>query len=178
MLDIRNTIINYVEARRTAKGAISGINVNISLDDVLVRGQEIEINFKYTVEYTEKIGTLTIYGLMTASGELEECQALSRQWSATRKLPKEFAEDVLNTINYTCGTNGTLVVRAVNLSPPMVPPRITVADDSATSAEAPAEPKASAPVSEPANEPASEPTDIAEQEPEEPEENEEGEENP
>jgi len=57
MFDIRNTVVTYVEARRTAKGAISGINVNISLDDVLVRGQEIEINFKYTVEYAEKVGT-------------------------------------------------------------------------------------------------------------------------
>ncbi|MDO8339514.1 MAG: hypothetical protein Q7T16_02550 [Candidatus Burarchaeum sp.] len=152
MLDIRNTVLTYAEARRTAKGAISGINVNISLDDVLVRGQEIEINFKYTVEYAEKVGTLTMYGLMTASGSLEECQALSRQWSATRKLPKEFAEDVLNTINYACGTNGTLVVRAVNLSPPMVPPRITVADAGASSTdEGAAEKKESTPATEPAN---------------------------
>ncbi len=34
------------------------------------------------------------------------------------------AELVLNAINYACGTNGTLVVRAINLSPPIVPPRI------------------------------------------------------
>ncbi len=169
MLDIRNTVLTYAEARRMAKGAISGINVNISLDDVLVRGQEIEINFKYTVEYAEKVGTLTMYGLLSASGSPEECQALSRQWSATRKLPKEFAEDVLNTINYACGTNGTLVVRAVNLSPPMVPPRITVADVGASSvAEGAAEKNESAPAgqssSAPANAPAEETQEPAEDE--------------
>ncbi|VVC03354.1 Uncharacterised protein [Candidatus Burarchaeum australiense] len=131
MLDIRSTTLTYAEARRMAKGAISGINVNISLEDVLVRGQDVEINFKYTVDYAEKVGMLTMYGVLIANGELAECQALSRDWNNGRKLPKEFSEDVLNTINYACGTNGTLVVRAVNLSPPMVPPRITVADEGA-----------------------------------------------
>ncbi|RLG19255.1 hypothetical protein DRN67_03190 [Candidatus Micrarchaeota archaeon] len=133
MLDVRRTYLTYVEGRRISTDAISGINVNISLEDVLVRGQEIEITFKYTVDYAEKVGALVIRGKLHARGELAECQEVSKEWTDTRKLPKEFAEDVLNTINYTCGTNGTFVVRAVNLSPPMVPPRITVTDEGGAS---------------------------------------------
>ena len=39
MLDVRRTTLTYVEARRIASGAIKGISVNISLEDVLARGQ-------------------------------------------------------------------------------------------------------------------------------------------
>ena len=136
MLDVRRTTLTYVEARRIASGAIKGISVNISLEDVLVRGQEIEIPFKYTVDYADKVGSLGIRGTLIAGGELAECQEVSKNWSDNRKLPKEFAEDVLNTINYICGTNGTLVVRAINLSPPMIPPRITVTEEGASSGDA------------------------------------------
>jgi len=129
MLDIKRTTVSYVEARRITHGAIGGININIQLEDVLVRGQEIEITFKYTVDYSEKVGSLIMRGKLLAGGALEECQGVSREWTNKHKLPHDFAEDVLNTINYVCGTNGTLAVRAVNLSPPLVPPRITVTDE-------------------------------------------------
>ncbi|MCK4714776.1 MAG: hypothetical protein KAT35_04320 [Candidatus Aenigmarchaeota archaeon] len=140
MLDIRRTKLTYAEARRISRGAISGININILLEDVLVRGQDIEITFKYTVNYADKIGSLIMRGLMTATGELAECQQVSKEWTDRRRLPKEFAEDVLNTINYACGTNGTLVVRAINLSPPMVPPRILVTAEGASGSQKEAAP--------------------------------------
>jgi len=131
MLDITSTDITYVEGRRTGEGAISGLSINIALDDVLARGEQLEISFTYTATYSENIGVLTMRGKLIARGPLEECQAASRKWRETKKLPHEFAEEVLNTINYLCGSNGTLVSRAVNLSPPMLPPKIELTEEGA-----------------------------------------------
>ena len=46
------------------------------------------------------------------------------RWEKEKKLPDAFAEVILNAINYACGTNGVFVARPVNLSPPIVPPKI------------------------------------------------------
>jgi hypothetical protein len=45
------------------------------------------------------------------------------------------AEEVLTTITFVCGTTGTLVAKALNLIPPMVPSRIQVAPQVSGSAK-------------------------------------------
>lgn len=134
MPEINSTDVTYVEGRRISDAPISGLGVNIQLDDVLAKGEQLEITFTYTANYAENVGKLTVRGKLTASGTLEECQQLSRNWRSTKKLTRDFAEEVLNTINYVCGTNGTFVARAVNLSPPMMPPKIEVTEEGAESA--------------------------------------------
>jgi hypothetical protein len=131
MLEVTTTDVTYVEGRRTSDAPISGLGINIQLDDVLAQGEQLEITFTYTATYAEGVGLLTVRGKLTARGTLDECQQMSRNWRSTRKLTREFAEEVLNTINYVCGTNGTFVARAVNLSPPMMPPKIEVTEEGA-----------------------------------------------
>ena len=59
--------------------------------------------------------------------EESKSDKIVEEFKKTKKLPDEIAEDVLNAINFSCATNGTLVVRALNLMPPMILPRIQVA---------------------------------------------------
>jgi len=134
MLEVSSTDITYVEGRRTSDEPVSGLGVNITLEDVVGRGQELEISFVYTVTYSENVGSLLMRGKLLAKGELAECQEASRKWRESKRLPREFGEEVLNTINYLCGTNGTFVSRAVNLSPPMLPPKIELTDEGAEGA--------------------------------------------
>jgi len=129
MLEVQNTDITYVEGRRTSDEPIRGLGVNITLEDVVGRGEQLEIAFTYTATYAENVGSLLMRGKLIAKGELAECQEISRKWRETKRLPRELGEDVLNTINYLCGTNGAFVSRAVNLSPPMLPPKIELSED-------------------------------------------------
>ncbi|MEM3555640.1 MAG: hypothetical protein QXF56_02910 [Candidatus Micrarchaeia archaeon] len=118
--------IVHVEARRDKEGPVSGMNINIGIDDLVVKGDEITVQYTFLVEYQENIGNLKIVGVLYASEEREKAKAIEDMWKKTKKLPEDFAEVVLNTINYTCGVNGTFVVQPVRLSPPMQLPRVRV----------------------------------------------------
>ncbi|VVB58952.1 Uncharacterised protein [Candidatus Anstonella stagnisolia] len=124
---ITNMKISRVEAKRMKDGEIKGLGINIALDEVSVSGGEATIKYTYTADYQEGVGELTIQGELTAKEDHKLLKEIEDRWKKEKKLPDLFAEAVLNNVNYACGANGTLVVRAVNLSPPMIPPRIEVA---------------------------------------------------
>lgn len=114
-----------VEAKRNSEEPITGLAINIGIDDVTSEGNDLTIKYTYTADYAKNVGLLKIIGEITATEE--HAREIMLSWKKDKRLPEDFAELILNTINFTCGTNGTLVVRPINLSPPMVPPRIELA---------------------------------------------------
>ncbi|MFH0817462.1 MAG: hypothetical protein V1909_02400 [Candidatus Micrarchaeota archaeon] len=114
-----------VEAKRNNEEPIVGLSINIAIDDVVSEGNDLDIKYTYTADYAKNVGMLKIIGSISATEE--HAREIMLSWKKDKKLPEDFAEIILNTINFTCGTNGTLVVRPINLSPPMVPPRIELA---------------------------------------------------
>ncbi|MCC7552169.1 hypothetical protein KO317_00700 [Candidatus Micrarchaeota archaeon] len=129
---IRGGKINSVEAKRDKQDAIQGLSINIALDDVKADGKNITISYTYNAKYEEGVGILKIQGEIFMEEEIKTAKEIVKTWGEKKTLPENFAELVLNSINYTCGTNGTLVVRTVNLSPPMIPPRISLAKGAGT----------------------------------------------
>ncbi len=120
--------ITKVEARRDKDEDMSGINVNIGIDKVSVKSGEITIDFNYAAVYAEGVGELKMVGSITAKEEAKLTRETEARWEKEKKLPDAFAELILNAINYACGTNGVFVVRPVNLSPPIIPPRIQLGE--------------------------------------------------
>ncbi|MFH0927462.1 MAG: hypothetical protein V1822_02680 [Candidatus Micrarchaeota archaeon] len=116
--------IDKVEAKRDKNEDVKGLDVNIGIDNVKVTGPEVEIEFNYTASYQDGVGTLKMNGALLAHEDDKGAKEISESWKKSKKLPDSFSEMVLNAINFTCGTNGVLVVRPVNLAPPMIPPRI------------------------------------------------------
>ena|SRR3989338_6642421 len=118
--------IDKAEARRDKDGEVAGLNINISVESVKVSAGEVTIGFSYAATYSEGIGELKMSGTITAKEDAKLLSDITKRWESSKRLPDAFAENVLNAINYACGTNGVLVVRAVNLSPPIVPPKIQI----------------------------------------------------
>ena len=116
--------ISKVEAKRDKDDEVAGLNINIGIDSVSVKGGEVSIAFNYLASYLEGVGELKMNGVVNTKEETKFAKEISDTWEKGKKLPDGFAELVLNAVNYACGTNGTLVVRAINLAPPIVPPRI------------------------------------------------------
>lgn len=116
--------ITSVEARRDKDIDMTGLSVNIGIDGVTVAAGEAKIDFNYAVNYAEGVGILKMKGTITAKEDDKLTKEIKDRWAKDKKLPDAFAEITLNAINYACGTNGVFVVRPVNLSPPIVPPRI------------------------------------------------------
>ncbi len=122
---IKGARITEVYAKREKiNEPIQGLGINISLNEVEVKGKEIYIKYTYTVKYEKDVGELKMDGEIFFEEDPKLAKEVEKQWKENKSLPNEFAEIVLNSINYTCSTNGVLVVRPVNLSPPMIPPRI------------------------------------------------------
>ena len=113
-----------VEARRDKDEDMTGLNVNIGLDAVAVVNGEVAISFNYSVIYTEGVGEINMKGTITSREDAKLTKEITAKWEKEKKLPDAFAEIILNAINYACGTNGVFVARPVNLSPPIVPPKI------------------------------------------------------
>ncbi|OIO21249.1 hypothetical protein COV61_04840 [Candidatus Micrarchaeota archaeon CG11_big_fil_rev_8_21_14_0_20_47_5] len=123
---IVNGKITSVEARRDSDAQMSGLSVNISMDGVKVEGKRVEVSYTYIATYDEKVGELKLKGVLYANEEEKAAKKIKERWEKEKKLPEEFAEVVINTINFTCSTNGIFATRVVNLAPPMVPPRISI----------------------------------------------------
>lgn len=123
-----------IEVKRDSDDLISGLSINIGIDGLKVNGEDVEIKYTYTVAYAEKVGSLKIQGILYAKEEPKRASEIERSWREEKRLPSDFAEVVLNTINFVCGTNGTLVVRPLNLAPPLIPPRIEIAKGGGASA--------------------------------------------
>ncbi len=118
--------INSVEARRDSDEPMVGLSINITMDDVKVNGKRVEVYYTYAAKYDKDVGMLKMSGVLYANEEEKLSKKIKERWEKDKKLPEEFAEIILNTVNFTCSTNGILAVRVVNLSPPMMPPRITI----------------------------------------------------
>jgi hypothetical protein len=116
--------LTKAEARRDKDDEVAGLNINISVDSVSAKGTEVIIGFSYTASYLDGVGELKMGGSITSKEDAKLVKEINDRWEKEKKLPDAYAEMILNAINYACGTNGTLVVRAINLSPPIVPPRI------------------------------------------------------
>lgn len=113
-----------VEARRDKEEDMTGLNVNIGLDSVALQGEEIAISFTYSAVYLDGVGEISMKGVITSKEDEKLTSEILSKWEKEKKLPDHYAEMMLNAINYACGTNGVFVARPVNLSPPIVPPKI------------------------------------------------------
>lgn len=120
ILGVKNT---DVEVHRYKDEPISGMSMNINVREVKVQDQNIEVAFTYTVFYNESIGMLRVDGTLYAKEEPKKANEIATGWK-DQKLPPEFMEAVLNTINYSSGTEGTFFTRPLNLAPPIIPPRM------------------------------------------------------
>ena len=135
---IKGGRIISVEAKRDKPDQIKGLSINITIDDVTVKGKDITIAYTYNAKYEEGVGTLLMKGEILLEETEKKAKEVEKGWKEKEKkaLPEDMAELVLNSINYVCGTNGTLAVKIVNLSPPMLPPRITLAKGAGATARA------------------------------------------
>ena len=113
-----------VSGKKDSGATLSGMGINIALDEVKVNGENIEMTYEYTATYDEKVGFLKIRGVMSTKEDKKLAKEVSEEWGKSKKLPDTYAEMVLAAINYSGSANGTLIARVLGLSAPLIPPRI------------------------------------------------------
>ena len=126
MIEFRGVKLSYVEAKREKDSLINGINININIDEIKSMNDELMIDFTYNVSYADDVGYLKIGGTVYARDTESAVKGIEDGWRMEKKLPNDLAQPLLNLINFSSGVNGVFVSRAVNLAPPLVPPRIEI----------------------------------------------------
>jgi hypothetical protein len=113
-----------VSGNRIPKSNIKGLNINISLDDVKLAEETIEITYVYTANYEDSVGQLKIKGVLLAKEEAKVSKDIVETWKKSKKVPEDYATVVLSAVNYSGSANGTLIARVLGLTAPLIPPRI------------------------------------------------------
>ena len=120
--------IDAVEGKKLMDGPLKGLNINIAISDIKIDGQKMEIVYSYSAVYADNLGDLKIKGALFTEEDKKLVKDVETEWKKSKKLPVAYAEIILNAINYSGSANGTLLARVLNLSPPLVPPRIALGD--------------------------------------------------
>jgi len=115
-----------ISGKREPDMTISGLNINIALDEVKVSGENIELNYEYTANYEDKAGFLKIKGIIFTKENKQLADKVKAEWAKNKKVPEEYAEFVLSAVNYSGSANGTLIARVLNLTAPLIPPKISL----------------------------------------------------
>lgn len=132
MINFLGVRLDSVDAKKEKEAPVGGVNININVENITTARNEIMIDFTYTVTYDE-VGYLKMKGVVFANGDEKETKELESKWKKDKIIDEKIAQPLLNLINYSSGINGVLVTRAINLAPPLIPPRIEVSSKGATS---------------------------------------------
>ena len=113
-----------VSGNKVPNESVKSLNINISLEDVKEKGENVEVTYVYTANYEDKVGQIKIKGTLLAKEEKKRAKEILDSWKKNKKIPEDYATQVLSAVNYSGSANGTLMARVLGLNAPLIPPRI------------------------------------------------------
>ncbi|MBI5228416.1 hypothetical protein HY988_07530 [Candidatus Micrarchaeota archaeon] len=117
--------IMEVTGNKKSMENISGLNINITLEDVQqAKDGNLELTYIYMATYEKDVGNLKIKGVILAKEDDKLTKEIIDAWKKNKRVVDSYAETVLGAVNYSGSANGTLVARVLGLTAPLIPPRI------------------------------------------------------
>ncbi len=118
--------VTKVEANRNPKEAINNMKFNINFDDVKVDKENVSVGFTFTAIYeggaqssAKEVGSIKIVGNIVSKEAKKDADEIAATWKEKKTLPLKFAEDVINLLNFECGSRGTLVAYSIGVAAPL-----------------------------------------------------------
>ncbi|MGC8547957.1 MAG: hypothetical protein ACP5MC_03100 [Candidatus Micrarchaeia archaeon] len=120
---ITGLTVSSVSANRPTNEAITNMKFNINFDDVKVENGNVEVSYTFTTDYqgsnNKSVGDLKIIGKVMAKEDKKVADEISKTWQEKKTIPIDFAEDVINLLNFECGSRGTLLAWSIGLVAPL-----------------------------------------------------------
>ncbi len=123
---ITDISINNVEAKRQSKDTITNMKFNINFDNVKVTGDMVEVAYTFVTNYEsgspsapKSVGDLKIVGSISSKEDKRQLENIEKTWKEKKTLPLDFAENVINLLNFECGARGTLVAYSIGFVAPL-----------------------------------------------------------
>jgi hypothetical protein len=119
--------VSKIEASRETQEAIMNMKFNINFDGVKVNKEDVDVAFTFTAVYetgtspsdAKQVGKLTIAGNVISKEAKKDADDIKSTWESKKTLPLNFAEDVINILNFECGARGTLVAYSIGFVAPL-----------------------------------------------------------
>lgn len=126
MVKVKGGRINQVSAEKKNGPAMQGMNVNVDIQEVHFRADDVKVDYEYIFLYEPDFATLKLRGEIYLDLSKEERKTFEEQWKKNRQIPVSIAEEVLSALSYTASTVGTLLAYAVNVTAPINLPRVNL----------------------------------------------------
>lgn len=142
---IKEHRIDYFEFERQKEKLEEGGKINVKLESVKAKKEEIEIDYDFTILYKEKSGHLKMKG--TIFVQSNEPKKVAEEWKKTKKLPLDIENALINEILNFNRIRAAGVLRALSakieiVKEPAQQPQNTSNTNQQTNKEKPQTPKA------------------------------------
>lgn len=117
--------ITSVSASRPEDEAITNMKFNINFDDVKADAENVSVTYTFMAVYEagektpKQVGDLKIVGNISAKETKAFADEIVSTWKSKKTLPVSFAEDLINLLNFECGSRGTLIAWSIGLVAPL-----------------------------------------------------------
>lgn len=123
-----------VEKKETAKGKINISNnvgiVNIVRSDLQLGASKqsgLKFLFEYKSAYEPEFAKIELGGTILYLTDEDNAKKILDDWKKDKKLNKEVAEKIVNSILTKCNIQSIILSNTVNLPPPVPMPKVNVA---------------------------------------------------
>ncbi|MFA5077213.1 MAG: hypothetical protein WC488_02190 [Candidatus Micrarchaeia archaeon] len=115
--------ITEVDAKRGAGTPSGGFEVMFNIEDVKVEKDEVRIVFLYNAKYKDGGAYIKLKGELASKEDKETVKKVEQEMK-NKRLPTDYMQKVVNTVNYFGTTNATVVSTLLNVAPPIRMPNL------------------------------------------------------
>ncbi|MEM0159812.1 MAG: hypothetical protein QXM58_00435 [Candidatus Micrarchaeaceae archaeon] len=123
---ITSMAVDKVEATRNADENVANMRFNINFDNVSADGDSIKVAYTFVASYegpaganAKPAGEIKIIGNILSKENKKDVERIMSTWNEKKTLPLDYAELLINAINFECGSRGTLIAYSIGLVPPL-----------------------------------------------------------
>lgn len=110
--------LGVIKGKVEVKNNITIKNVDqkeLTLGDSKKEG--LRFDFEYVTSYDPSVGSITLHGHLFYLTTQKKAKEILKQWEKDRKLTKEIAPEIINTILMRCSVKTLALAQEVNLPP-------------------------------------------------------------
>ena len=115
-----------VKATKKKDGNVTGMAVNVGVDNVILEGHQVKVTYLYEISYQQDVASMSIKGELFADANSDLGKKLLEGWKKNKQLPSDAAEEVITALTYAGSSIGTLLAFAININAPINVPRAKV----------------------------------------------------
>lgn len=119
---ISGITIDSVDAKIYSRGRVESFNNEFRVQGAEFGEDFVEVTYVWDMIYSPDVGYLKLSGKAKYSDKKEKIASLRKIWESKGKIPQDFVQEITNGVNYFCTLNSVLLMRPMDVSPPISVP--------------------------------------------------------